>query len=254
MHELSVAEGILDIVRCYVPATDGAKVRAVKVRVGRMAGVLPYVAGFLLRGGRGRHAVRAGIPRDRGGARDAALQRLRADVRGRLAHLSVPALRERRRLARGRDRAAGGGSRARRGRRPAVMSVVTIERKVLEKNDAIAARTARGFAAHRLFVFNIVSSPGAGKTTLLERTIERLRGDAAHRRDRRRRPDRLRRAARRALRRPGRADRHQRRLPSRGAARRATRSTASIWTRSTCSSSRTSATSSAPPTTTSARR
>lgn len=55
------------------------------------------------------------------------------------------------------------------------MSVITIERRVLEKNDAVAAQNRERFARHRLFVFNLVSSPGAGKTTLLERTIERLR-------------------------------------------------------------------------------
>jgi hydrogenase nickel incorporation protein HypB len=47
------------------------------------------------------------------------------------------------------------------------MSVITIERKVLEKNDEIAR--------HGLFSFNVVSSPGAGKTSILERTLERLR-------------------------------------------------------------------------------
>jgi hydrogenase nickel incorporation protein HypB len=54
------------------------------------------------------------------------------------------------------------------------MSVITIERKVLEKNDAIATENRQQFAAHKLFVINVVSSPGAGKTTLLEQTIERL--------------------------------------------------------------------------------
>jgi hydrogenase nickel incorporation protein HypB len=56
------------------------------------------------------------------------------------------------------------------------MSVITIERKVLEKNDEIAQQNRALFAEQRLFVFNIVSSPGAGKTSLLERTIEHLAG------------------------------------------------------------------------------
>jgi hydrogenase nickel incorporation protein HypB len=56
------------------------------------------------------------------------------------------------------------------------MSVITIERKVLEKNDEIARQNREAFAKHRLFAFNIVSSPGAGKTSLLERTIEHLGG------------------------------------------------------------------------------
>jgi hydrogenase nickel incorporation protein HypB len=55
------------------------------------------------------------------------------------------------------------------------MSVVTIERKVLEKNDVFAAENRRRFSAHRLLAMNVVSSPGAGKTSLLERTIERLK-------------------------------------------------------------------------------
>jgi hydrogenase nickel incorporation protein HypB len=57
------------------------------------------------------------------------------------------------------------------------MSIITIERKVLEKNDEIADANRARFRQHGLFVFNIVSSPGAGKTTLLERTIETLRGE-----------------------------------------------------------------------------
>ncbi len=57
------------------------------------------------------------------------------------------------------------------------MSIITIERKVLEKNDEIARRNREAFLRHGLFVFNIVSSPGAGKTSLLERTLERLGRD-----------------------------------------------------------------------------
>ena len=56
------------------------------------------------------------------------------------------------------------------------MSVITIERKVLEKNDTIAAQNRRAFAEARLFVINVVSSPGAGKTSLLEQTLTRLKG------------------------------------------------------------------------------
>ena len=56
------------------------------------------------------------------------------------------------------------------------MSVVTIERKVLAKNDEIAAQNRARFEQHGIFVFNIVSSPGSGKTSILERTLERLNG------------------------------------------------------------------------------
>jgi hydrogenase nickel incorporation protein HypB len=56
------------------------------------------------------------------------------------------------------------------------MSIVTIERKVLEKNDAVASGNRARLLARKLFTLNVVSSPGAGKTSLLERTIERLTG------------------------------------------------------------------------------
>jgi len=55
------------------------------------------------------------------------------------------------------------------------MSVITIERKVLEKNDEIARENRALFADHGVFAINMVSSPGAGKTSILERTLERLR-------------------------------------------------------------------------------
>ena len=56
------------------------------------------------------------------------------------------------------------------------MSVITIERKVLDKNDTVAADNRARFRKHGLFVFNLVSSPGAGKTSLLEETMAMLRG------------------------------------------------------------------------------
>ncbi|MBL8138347.1 MAG: hydrogenase nickel incorporation protein HypB [Acidobacteria bacterium] len=56
------------------------------------------------------------------------------------------------------------------------MSVVTIERKVLEKNDAFAAMNRDALVRQGVFTINMVSSPGAGKTALLERTIAHLDG------------------------------------------------------------------------------
>ncbi len=56
------------------------------------------------------------------------------------------------------------------------MSIITIERKVLEKNDEIASQNRALFRERGVFVFNVVSSPGAGKTSILERTLERLSG------------------------------------------------------------------------------
>jgi hydrogenase nickel incorporation protein HypB len=55
------------------------------------------------------------------------------------------------------------------------MNVITVERKILEKNDEVAARNRAAFAATKTFVINMVSSPGSGKTSVIERTLERLR-------------------------------------------------------------------------------
>jgi hydrogenase nickel incorporation protein HypB len=56
------------------------------------------------------------------------------------------------------------------------MSVITIERKVLQKNDEIATQNRELFTKKRLFVINVVSSPGSGKTSILERTLEHIKG------------------------------------------------------------------------------
>lgn len=56
------------------------------------------------------------------------------------------------------------------------MSVIVVQRKVLEKNEAAAARNRETLRAHGVRALNLVSSPGAGKTSLLERTLEALRG------------------------------------------------------------------------------
>lgn len=56
------------------------------------------------------------------------------------------------------------------------MSVITIERKVLEKNDEIARQNREKFKSKNLFVMNLVSSPGSGKTSLVEKTIELSKG------------------------------------------------------------------------------
>ena len=56
------------------------------------------------------------------------------------------------------------------------MSIITIERKVLEKNDEIASQNRALLLERGIYAFNIVSSPGAGKTSILERTLEHLAG------------------------------------------------------------------------------
>jgi hydrogenase nickel incorporation protein HypB len=55
------------------------------------------------------------------------------------------------------------------------MSVITIERKVLEKNDQIADELRNKFRSKKMFVINLLSSPGSGKTSLIERTVESLK-------------------------------------------------------------------------------
>jgi hydrogenase nickel incorporation protein HypB len=55
------------------------------------------------------------------------------------------------------------------------MGIIIIERKVLEKNDELAAQIRNKFRSSGVFAINIVSSPGSGKTSILERTIEKLK-------------------------------------------------------------------------------
>ncbi|MFJ8860326.1 hydrogenase nickel incorporation protein HypB [Streptomyces sp. NPDC102451] len=53
---------------------------------------------------------------------------------------------------------------------------VTIEQKVLAKNDLLAERNRTWMSGRGVVAVNMMSSPGAGKTTLLERTIGDLDG------------------------------------------------------------------------------
>jgi hydrogenase nickel incorporation protein HypB len=55
------------------------------------------------------------------------------------------------------------------------LSIITIEREILEKNDAIAAKIRERLKNKNIFSFNMLSSPGSGKTSLLEKTIEHLK-------------------------------------------------------------------------------
>ncbi len=79
------------------------------------------------------------------------------------------------------------------------MTQVDVRKKILEANEATAARLRAAFQASGTLVVNIISSPGSGKTTLLEGTIGRMKdrfrlggldGDIATERD----ADRLRKA------------------------------------------------------------
>ncbi|HEX7708128.1 MAG TPA: hydrogenase nickel incorporation protein HypB [Thermoanaerobaculia bacterium] len=54
------------------------------------------------------------------------------------------------------------------------MTVVTVEKKVLNENQILAAALRERFSAAGTLVVNLISSPGAGKTRLLEKTLELL--------------------------------------------------------------------------------
>jgi len=56
---------------------------------------------------------------------------------------------------------------------------VSLEQKVLAKNDLIAEHNREWLAERAILALNVTSSPGAGKTTLLERTIRDLGGDCS---------------------------------------------------------------------------
>lgn len=53
---------------------------------------------------------------------------------------------------------------------------VTIQKKVLSKNDEIAAEIREQLAGQKVLALNLVSSPGSGKTSLLEKTLVEMTG------------------------------------------------------------------------------
>jgi hydrogenase nickel incorporation protein HypB len=58
-------------------------------------------------------------------------------------------------------------------------AVVSLEQRVLERNDRLAVETRRRLRARGVFAINLMSAPGAGKTSLLERTLHDLSGELA---------------------------------------------------------------------------
>jgi hydrogenase nickel incorporation protein HypB len=54
------------------------------------------------------------------------------------------------------------------------MAIITLERKILKKNDEIASENRTIFKEKKIFTINLLSSPGSGKTTLLEKTLEKI--------------------------------------------------------------------------------
>lgn len=54
---------------------------------------------------------------------------------------------------------------------------INIQRPIMESVEAISEELNRLFAAKKILVLNLISSPGAGKTTLLEKTLSDLRSE-----------------------------------------------------------------------------
>ncbi len=52
------------------------------------------------------------------------------------------------------------------------MSVIKVERKILEKNDVVASQLKASFNEKKIFAINLLSSPGSGKTSLIEQTVK----------------------------------------------------------------------------------
>ncbi len=57
------------------------------------------------------------------------------------------------------------------------MKNIKLGKKVLSRNDILAAQLREQFAREKVAVMNLVSSPGSGKTSLLERTLGILSSD-----------------------------------------------------------------------------
>jgi hydrogenase nickel incorporation protein HypB len=53
---------------------------------------------------------------------------------------------------------------------------VSLNQKILSRNDMAARKNRDFFAGHGILCLNVISSPGSGKTTLLARTILDLKG------------------------------------------------------------------------------
>jgi len=54
------------------------------------------------------------------------------------------------------------------------MSRVSVEKRILGRNDLVAAANREKFDRAGAYVVNLISSPGSGKTTLLEKTLAAL--------------------------------------------------------------------------------
>jgi len=53
---------------------------------------------------------------------------------------------------------------------------VSLNQKILDRNEECAKKNKAFFAANKVFCLNVISSPGSGKTTTIARTIRDLKG------------------------------------------------------------------------------
>jgi len=65
------------------------------------------------------------------------------------------------------------------GPRDAAVRTLTVEERLLSRNDEIARRNREWLAGRGVVAVNLISAPGSGKTLLLEKTLDRLRGRVA---------------------------------------------------------------------------
>ncbi|KPK90234.1 hydantoin utilization protein A [bacterium SM23_31] len=56
------------------------------------------------------------------------------------------------------------------------MEIITLERRVLQKNDEIAEKNRELFKEKNISVINLLSSPGSGKTSIIEKALEHYNG------------------------------------------------------------------------------
>lgn len=55
------------------------------------------------------------------------------------------------------------------------MHEILVEKKILERNDELAAANRKALAEKGVYAINLVSAPGAGKTSLIEAIVPRLK-------------------------------------------------------------------------------
>jgi len=70
----------------------------------------------------------------------------------------------------------GDGSHHHHDHDPRPAKTITLEKRILEKNDEAAELNRKWLAQRGIVCVNIISSPGSGKTALLEKTLDMLSG------------------------------------------------------------------------------